>query len=155
MVGKTMVFATDTDIFFFASWATMDAPVAAGGMNQPIQALWESGYMDFGADFRQKYSSTIYISMLPQSRSNMAITAKTDKRESYMEKTIGSNVFSFANASFAQWSFDMNRTPKMKRVRLKVKKFVYYKLIFKVEEPGSRATVLSFDQEVRFSSKVK
>jgi hypothetical protein len=32
---------------------------------------------------------------------------------------------------------------------------VYYKLIFKVEEPGSRATVLSFDQEVRFSSKVK
>jgi hypothetical protein len=155
MVGKTMVFATDTDIFFFASWATMDAPREMGGENRPIGAVWESGYMDFGADFRRKYSSTIYISMLPQSRSALAVTAKTDKRESYMEKVIGSNVFSFANASFAQWSFDMNRTPKMKRVRLKVKKFVYYKLIFKVEEPGSRATVLSFDQEVRFSSKVK
>lgn len=155
MVGKTMVFATDTDIFFFASWATMDAPKVISGENQPIGAVWESGYMDFGADFRRKYSSTVYVSMLPQSRSALAVTAKTDKRDSYMEKTIGSNVFSFANASFAQWSFDMNRTPKMKRVRLKVKKFVYYKLIFKVEEPGSRATVLSFDQEVRFSSKVK
>ena len=155
MVGKTMAFATDTDIFFFASWATMDAHSVIGGENKPIKAVWESGFMDFGADFRRKYSSTIYISMLPQSRSALAITAKTDKRESYMEKTIGNNVFSFANASFAQWSFDMNRTPKINRVRLKVKKFVYYKLIFKVEEPGSRATVLSFDQEVRFSSKVK
>ena len=155
MVGKTMVFATDTNIFFFASWATMDAPGVIGGENKPIKAVWESGYMDFGADFLRKYSSTIYISMLPQSRSELVVTAKTDKRESYMEKVIGNNVFSFANASFSQWSFDMNRTPKMKRVRLKVKKFVYYKLIFKVEEPGARATVLSFDQEVRFSSKVK
>ncbi len=155
MVGKTMVFATDTDIFFFASWATMDAPSVIGGENKPIKAVWESGYMDFGADFLRKYSSNIYISMLPQSRSELIVTAKTDKRESYMEKVIGNNVFSFANASFSQWSFDMNRTPKQKRVRLKVKKFVYYKLIFKVEEPGARATVLSFDQEVRFSSKVK
>lgn len=155
MVGKTMVFATDTNIFFFASWATMDAPGVIGGENKPIKAVWESGYMDFGADFLRKYSSAIYISMLPQSRSELVVTAKTDKRESYMEKVIGNNVFSFANASFSQWSFDMNRTPKMKRVRLKVKKFVYYKLIFKVEEPGARATVLSFDQEVRFSSKVK
>jgi hypothetical protein len=49
----------------------------------------------------------------------------------------------------------MKRTPKIHRVRLKVKKFVYYKLIFKVEEPGARATVLSYDMKVRFSSNVK
>lgn len=155
MVGKTMVFATETDIFYFSPGAATDAPALVGGEMQNISAVWESGYMDFGADFRKKYSSNIYISMLPQSRSALAITAKTDRRESYMEKVIGSNIFSFGNASFANWSFDMNRTPKIKRVRLKVKKFVYYKLIFKVEEPGTRATVLSFDQEVRFSSKVK
>ena len=155
MVGKTMVFATETAIFFFASWAAKDAPAVIGGESKPIDAVWESGYMDFGTDFLRKYSSTIYISLLPQSRSNLTVTAKTDKRDSYMEKTIGSSVFSFDNVSFAQWSFNMSRTPTMRRVRLKVKKFVYYKLIFKVEEPGARATVLSFDQEVRFSSKVK
>ena len=49
----------------------------------------------------------------------------------------------------------MNRIPRIRRVRLKVKKFVYYKLIFRVEEPGSRATVLSYDMKVRFSSNVK
>lgn len=155
MVGKTMVFSTDTDIFSFVSGTSMDDPAAQGGEKQSISAVWESGYMDFGADFRRKYSSTIYVSMLPQSRSCLTVTAKTDRRESYMEKNIGSSIFAFDNASFAQWSFDMNRTPKIKRVRLKVKKFVYYKLIFKVEEPGARATVLSFDQEVRFSSRVK
>lgn len=155
MVGRTMVFATETDIFRFSSGAVTDAPALIGGEAQSISAVWESGYMDFGADFRRKYSSNIYISMLPQSRSNLAITARTDRRESYMEKAIGSNIFSFDNASFTNWSFDMNSTPKLKRVRLKVKKFVYYKLIFRVEEPGTRATVLSFDQEVRFSSKVK
>jgi hypothetical protein len=111
--------------------------------------------MDFGADFRKKYSSEIYVSILPQSNSNLAITAMTDRREDYREKSIGSNIFSFANASFAAWSFDMKRTPKIHRVRLKVKKFVYYKLIFKVEEPGARATVLSYDMKVRFSSNVK
>ena len=150
-----MVFATETDIFFFAPWASKDAPAVIGGEEQNIGAVWESGYMDFGADFRRKYSSTVYVSLLPQSKSQVTITARTDKRDSYMEKSIGGSIFSFDNLSFSQWSFNMARTPTIRRVRLKVKKFVYYKLIFKVEEPGSRATVLSYDQEVRFSSKVK
>jgi hypothetical protein len=93
--------------------------------------------------------------MLPEAFSSLTVTACTDKRESYREKVIGSNLFSFTNMDFSRFSFDMNRTPKIRRVRLKVKKFVYYKLIFKVEDPGTQATVLSFDQQVRFSSMAK
>ena len=155
MLGGSMVFATDRELFWLTDWAGMDDPAQPGGDQLPITAVWESGYMDFGADFREKYSSEIYVSMLPQSRSRLDITASTDRREDYRVKSIGSNIFALDNVSFAQWSFDMKRTPKIRRVRLKVKKFVYYKLIFKVEEPGTRATVLSYDQEVRFSSKVK
>lgn len=155
MLGSTMVFAGAAGIFSLTDWAGTDDPEIIGGAEAPILAEWESGYMDFGADFRKKYSSEIYVSILPQSNSNLAITAMTDRREDYREKSIGSNIFSFANASFAAWSFDMKRTPKIHRVRLKVKKFVYYKLIFKVEEPGARATVLSYDMKVRFSSNVK
>ena len=99
--------------------------------------------------------SLIYVSMLPDASSSLTITASTDKRETYREKEIGSNLFSFTNMDFSRFSFDMNRTPKIRRVRLKVKKFVYYKLIFKVEEAGAQTTVLSFDQQVRFSSLVK
>ena len=155
MHGGTMAFATETDLFYFAPNATKDAPEVPGGEGQLIRAVWESGFMDFGTDFQQKYSSKIYISMLPESSSQMVITASTDRRESYMEKGIGSNLFSFINADFARWSFSMNETPRIRRVQLKVKKFVYYKLIFKVEEIGAQATVLGYDQQVRYSSMVK
>lgn len=155
MHGGTMVFATETELFFFDEGATKDAPEEIGGEAQAIRAVWESGYMDFGADFQRKYSSKIYVSMLPEPSSEMTITASTDRRENYMEKTIGSNLFSFSHADFARWSFDMNDTPKIRRVQLKVKKFVYYKLIFMVENIGAQATVLSYDQQIRYSSMVK
>ena len=155
MNGGAIVFGTDTELFYFDEFSAKDAPEVRGGESQKIKAVWESGYMDFGMDFRRKYASLIYVSMLPEASSSLTVTASTDKRESYREKVIGSNLFSFTNMDFSRFSFDMNRTPKIRRVRLKVKKFVYYKLIFKVEDPGTQATVLSFDQQVRFSSMAK
>lgn len=155
MHGGTMAFATETDLFYFDANAPKDAAEEIGGEALPITARWESGFMAFGAAHRRKYSSKIYVSMLPETASRMTITAATDRRESYMEKAIGSNLFSINMADFARWSFNMNDTPKIRRVQLKVKKFVYYKLIFKVEEAGTRATVLGYDQQIRFSSMVK
>jgi hypothetical protein len=155
MLGGQMVFLNDREALTLDDNLTQDAAVETGGQVQNISALWESGYMDFGADFRQKYSSQIYVSLLPQSNSKVTVTAATDRRGEYMEKTLVSNVFSWANANFVDWTFDTNDTPKIKRVRLKVKKFVYYKLIFKVTEPGAKVTVLGYDQEVRFASMAK
>jgi len=153
--GGAMVFVTETEVFYFDEGASVDAPAESTGESLPIGAVWESGYMDFGADFKRKYSSRIYVSMLPESRGRMTVTASTDRRENYMEKVLTAGVFSFENLGFADWTFNLLETPKIQRVRLKVKKFVYYKLIFRVEEPGARATVLGFDQQVRFSSLVK
>lgn len=153
--GGAMVFVTETEVFYFDDTASVDAPEAGGAESLPIGAVWESGYMDFGADFKRKYSSRIYVSMLPESRGRMTVTASTDRRENYMEKVLTAGVFSFENLGFADWTFNLLETPKIQRVRLKVKKFVYYKLVFRVEVPGARATVLGFDQQVRFSSMVK
>lgn len=155
MHGGAMVIATETELFYFREGAAFDAAKNQGEEEQQIKALWESGYMAFGADFRQKYSSKVYISLLPQISSSMTVTASTDRRESYIEKTVGQSLFEFANIDFGKFSFNVNNTPKIQRVRLKVKKFVYYKLIFKVDQPGARATVLSYDQQVRFGSMAK
>lgn len=149
------VFVTGTEAFRFSQALRTDAAEVPGGESQDITAVWESGYMDFGADFQRKYSSRIYISMLPQSHSRMAITAATDRRSEYMEKTVESNLFSFDGIDFSRWTFDTNSTPKIRRIQLKVKKFVYYKLIFRVDGNGKRATVLGYDQQVRFSSMAK
>lgn len=150
-----MVFNNDTELFRMDTGMTYDAPEEVGGEASQINAKWESGYMDFGADFRRKYSSELYVSVLPQSRSALRITAATDRREEYMQKEITANVFSWNGADFRWWTFNTNVAPKINRVRLKVKKFVYYKLILSVDTPGAQATVLGYDQTVRFGAMAK
>lgn len=151
----TMVFNNGTDLFYLNDGQVYDAAAQRGGERQQIKALWESGYMDFGADFQQKYSSEIYVSMLPQTHSSLFVTASTDRREEYLSKEVANNIFSWQGADFRWWTFNTNVAPKIRRVRLKVKKFVYYKLIFRVEEEGAQATVLGYDQTVRFGAKAK
>lgn len=150
-----MVFSDGEEVFCFDEEMTMDASKDPSGEAEGIRAVWESGYMDFGADFKRKYSSQIYVSMLPQTSSALTITAATDKRAEYLEKSISTDLFGFVNFSFPRLTFDTSTTARIQRVRLKVKKFVYYKLILKVEKPGARATVLGYDQTVRFASMAK
>ena len=151
----TMVFVSDTEAFYLDENDVYDAPKVYGEKPTAIKALWESGYMAFGADFQRKYSSQLYVSMLTQPHSRMTITAATDKRDEYMEKAVESNRFTWENADFRWWSFDLSSAPKISRVRLKIKKFVYYKLIFRVDVEGARATVLGYDQIVRYGSMAK
>ena len=134
---------------------TMDAALVPGGEPVAIPAVWESGFMHFGADFRRKYSSEIYVSVKPAAKSHIVITAETDKRADYLEKEIQNNVFEWSNADFSDWTFNSNDRPTINRVRLKVKKFVYYKLIFKIVKSGAKGTILAVDQKVRFASMAK
>ena len=150
-----MVFAGEKEIFYLDEDLATDAPETAGGTPEQIEAVWETGFMDFGSDFRRKYSSTVYISLQPQSNSALTVTAETDRRSEYTEKVLQANVFSWPNQNFVSWTFDVNDTPKIRRLRLKVKKFVYYKLIFRAGGGGSKATVLGYDQQVRFGSMAK
>lgn len=155
MHGGDMIFVNDTEAFCFDESLTRDAALIIGESAQQIRAVWESGFMSFGADFRRKYSSIIYISVLPQSNSQITVTAVTDKRDDYMEKTIVNNVFQWSNASFPNWTFNTNDRPTINRVRLKVKKFVYYKLVFRIDADGAQGTVMGYDQQIRFASMAK
>lgn len=125
------------------------------GESVPIEASWESGFMAFGADFLKKYASSIYVSVLPQSNSSLSVTAETDRKSSYTEKTVSKNIFTFPAIRFPNLTFRSKQSPTISRVRLKVKKFVYYKLKFSVSQPGTRVTVLGFDMEVRYGAKAK
>jgi hypothetical protein len=150
-----LFFANQTEVFCLDEDMRKDASTVPGGESVSIKANWESGFMGFGADFLRKYVSHIYISVLPEAKSKLTVTAQTDRRETYMEKQISGNVFSFGNLDFSEFTFETSTAPKIKRIRMKVKKFVYYKLIFRVDGDGAAATVLGFDQEVRFGSMAK
>ena len=155
LCGGTMLFATHTDVFRLTEGAVFDDPVTEGGERQQIRAIWESGFMHFGADYLRKYASDIWISVLPESSSMLSVTAATDRRDEYAQKEISTNILSWDSVDFSNWSFLTSRTPKIRRVKIKVKKFVYYKLIFRVDVPGARCTVMSVDQTVRYAGKAK
>jgi hypothetical protein len=153
--GGNLIFCNDTEAFRFDDDLTTDAALESGGEPMQIKAKWESGFMHFGADFRRKYSSEIYISVQPQSNSQIIVTAETDKRSDYLEKVVENDVFQWSNVDFSTWDFNTNDRPTIERVRLKVKKFVYYKLIFRIDKPGAQGTILSVDQKIRFASMAK
>jgi hypothetical protein len=59
------------------------------------------------------------------------------------------------NVHFGHWSFRTNRKPQVQRVRLKVNKFTFYKLILSSCSASATATVLGVDVRVRYAGKAK
>ena len=79
----------------------------------------------------------------------------SNRKSDYTDKLIVANLSTFEHVDFAHFSFNVNRQPQLKRVRLKVKKFAYYKLQFMADTASSTATVLGVDLQVRYAGTVK
>ena len=121
-----------------------------------IEAFWESGSMAFSQDYMRKYSSMLWVTLKPQSRSEVYVTVETDRRSATNEKVVSSaSLSTFGNANFAKWTFRTNTKPHVKRLKIKAKKFVYYKIIFKSYSAETRATVISADMRVRYTGVAK
>lgn len=120
-----------------------------------IPAVYESGNMDFGVDFKRKHSSVVLVSLKPDANARITVTAKSDRRGEYAEKTVVAKTAGFDAVDFGNWSFQTNYAPKMTRIKLKVKKFVYYKLILKNNSVSSKTSVLGVDIKTRYTGYVK
>lgn len=122
---------------------------------EPIEARWESGNMDFERDWKRKYTSNIWVAIKPESQSRVNVTVQSNRKSDYVEKTVSYGLASFFNANFAHWSFNTSKRPQVQRVRIKVKKFTFYKLIFSSTSASAAATVLGVDFQVRYTGNVK
>jgi len=120
-----------------------------------INARWESGNMAFNADYRRKYSAMLWIGLVPLTNTELTVTVRTDRKNDFAKKLIVQDMASFAHADFASWSFKTQRTPKMQRLKLKAKKFTYYKLIFTNDSAKSTAEISSADIRVRYTGYVR
>ena len=122
---------------------------------QAIDAYWESGSLGFGKDFMRKYAAMLWIGIKPESNSEVWVTVQTDRNSKLQEKVVESALATFTKANFARWSFDTNRKPHMTRLKIKAKKFVFYKLIFESSSADTRATILVADIRVRMTGYAK
>ena len=120
-----------------------------------ISAYWESGSMSFGQDYMRKYAAMLWVGIKPEGVSEVYVTVQTDRNSQLNEKVVESTLSTFAKANFARWSFSVNRKPHMKRLKIKAKKFVFYKLIFKCTSADTRATILAADIRVRMTGYAK
>lgn len=122
---------------------------------EAINAYWESGSMSFGQDFMRKYAAMLWVGIKPEGNSEVWVTVQTDKNSQLNEKVVESTLSTFAKANFGRWSFATNRKPQMKKLKIKAKKFVFYKLIFSCNAADTRATVLAADIRVRYTGYAK
>ena len=122
---------------------------------QPIDAFFASGHMAFGEDFTRKHSALAWVSVKPTDNANLEVTARSDRRGSYADKVISMCLSTFRSGNFSQWSFLTGRSPKIRRLKLKVKKFVYYQLVLKSRYYASDATVLGVDFQIRYGGQAK
>ena len=122
---------------------------------EEIPAYWESGAMDFEKDWRRKYSGVLWVSLKPESQTNVSITVQSNLKSQYPVKRLVSGFATMVNVDFAHWSFGTNRKPQVHRVRIKVKKATFYKLIFSSQSASATATILAADLQIRYTGAVK
>lgn len=119
-----------------------------------IPCVWESGSMSFGQDYIRKFSAMTWISIKPEASASVSVCVQTDRVSQTMERIVSSAMASLAHLNFADLSFKTNQRPFITRLKIKAKKFVYYKIIFQNGENTS-ATILGADIRVRFTSYAK
>jgi len=120
-----------------------------------IDAYAASGSMDFDKAWLLKYSPMLFVAIQPESGARVTVTVETNRRSDYPEKLVAAGFATFAHVDFAHWSFGTNRKPQVRRVKMKVKKATFYKLIFRSFSSSATATVLETDVQLRYTGNVK
>lgn len=122
---------------------------------EPIDCYAETGAMDFGRDWLQKFSAMIFVAIQPETNARVHVTVETNRRSDYSDGIVAANQATFTHVDFNHFSFSTNRKPQVRRVRMKVKKATFYKLIFKSNSASATATIIETDISLRYAGKVK
>lgn len=126
-----------------------------GGELRAIDCYWESGAMSFGSDYQRKYSAILWVGIKPEAHAAIDVSVFTDKSVSYPTKRVSYALLDFEHIDFSDFTFEINDKPQMRRLKLKAKKFVFYKLVLKSSSNQSSATVTSADIRVRSTGYAK
>ena len=106
-------------------------------MGRSIDAYWESGSISFGRDYGRKYSPTVWLGMKPETGAGLTVGIMTDETALTQREVKAPE-----------------SAPRVVKLRLKSRKFNYYKLVFGHKSADAAATVNSVDVRVRFTGDV-
>jgi hypothetical protein len=134
-----------------------------GDQGENIQCFWISGSMSFKEPYKYKYSDSVFPTLKADDDAEVYVTVQTDKDDDFpdaaaLASKTGSSVTGFLDwlkINFATLSFNPNEKPKTTRLKLKAKKFIWYKLIFSSVTNDTTFTVLNVSIRVRSTGMVK
>jgi len=106
-----------------------------------INAYWHSGSMDFGSPTKRKASARMWVALKPETGSSLTVEVDTDNSTTIATKT-----------ATAATTGDL---PDINRLKLKAKKFVYYKLKLSSNSATTTATVDSVSIRVNYTADAK
>ena len=146
--GTVLGFADDGKVLEFSHKYRNDDGAA-------IDCYAATGAMDFDKDWLLKYSPMIFVAMQPASNARITVTVETNRRSDYPEKAVAYSIATFLHVDFNHFSFATNRKPQVKKVKMKVKKATFYRLIFKSNSASATATIIETDVRLRYAGNVK
>ena len=120
-----------------------------------IDAYAATGAMDFDKDWLLKYSPMLFVAMQPQSNARVYVSVESNRRSDYPKKLVAYGLSTFSHLDFNHFSFGTNRKPQVKRVKMKVKKATFYRLIFESNSATATATIIETDIKLRYAGSVK
>jgi hypothetical protein len=120
-----------------------------------INGHWESGFYDFEAEYLQKFIDEMWISIQPSVKTAVNITYQTDRNPLSQVYTASINLFTFDNINFGEFTFLTSVVPQPFRIKIKAKKFVYFKLNLDNDTNDEKLTVLALNLAYNTGSKSK
>ena len=120
-----------------------------------IAARWETGFLSFDANYVRKFVNFGWIGLQPDGKSYCAISWESDNGVSSSDYEIEHNLIDFSNIDFSDFSFDTNYGPKPFRLKFKIKKFTYMKLIGVNNSLNEKMTILNITLPVEFGGMSK
>ncbi|WP_206460425.1 hypothetical protein [Anaerovorax sp. IOR16] len=121
---------------------------------KPIEAQWEMGFYNFGAEWLRKFIGRMFVAIKPLAQTHIDLSYETDKSNQSEVYTAKYSLSNFATWNFATFSFATNYSPQPFKFKIRAKKIDYFKL--KITNNGTdSATVLSITIPSRIGGEVK
>jgi hypothetical protein len=108
-----------------------------------IADLLETGYIDYGDNWKRKFLNFAYVGLQPDGRSKANVGWESDYAKSSEDEVIEYNNLDFGSIDFTDFSFSADYNPKPFRLKLKSKKFTYLKIIISCDSTLHKMTLLN------------
>ena len=99
--------------------------------------------MDFGSPSYRKFSDALWVGLKPVDGTSVDVTVITDRKDTFKDKVVSSS------------KAKVGGQPFMVKTKIKAKKFVYYRLVLKVDKKMRPVIVTNVEARMRLTGDAK